>query len=304
MEGWQPTVDLLGEDGHVTRRRTGGLLAAALTVTLLVSGCGSSLKSAKIDPKAVASATATQANPGPPPPPPKVGECYALTYKQSLEGTSKVPPVPCKEKHTTVTIFVGTFDPIVDGHLLAVDSDEVQAQIAAVCPTKVGDWVGGTKQNQQLSRFKTTWFSPTLKESDSGADWFRCDLVAKRGEKSLATIARTKGALDDPAALDVFGTCSPRGPRDDATKSFDAVACAEPHAWRAVSVIDIPEDARYLGPNTQKASEDACQVEAQQRTTDPLEIKYAFQWPSEEAFTAGQRYGLCWVPEKGGGEAA
>ena len=301
MEGWQPTVDLLGEDGHVTRRTTGALLAAALTTTLLVSGCGSALKPAKVDPKAEASATATQATPGPPPPPPKVGECYALTYKQTLEGTSNVPPVPCKEKHTTVTIFVGTFDPIQDGHLLAVDSDEVQAQIAATCPSKIGDWVGGSEDDQRLSRFKATWFSPTLKEADSGADWFRCDLVVKRGETSLDTITRTKGALDDSAALDSLGTC---GTADPGAKAFQAVACAEPHAWRAVSVIELAEDARYLGTGTQKVSDDACKAEAQQRATDPLEIKWSFQWPKEDAFNEGQRYGLCWVPEKSDGVAS
>ena len=192
MEGWQPTVDLLGEDGHVTRRTTGALVAA-LTATLLVSGCGSALKPAKVDPKAEASATATQSTPGPPPPAPKVGKCYDLTYKESLQGTSNADPVPCKDKHTSVTIYVGEFDPIVDGHLLAVDSDEVQAQIAKVCPSKVGDWVGGSVDAQRLSRFKATWFSPTLAESDAGADWFRCDLVAKRGEKSLVRLTEHQG---------------------------------------------------------------------------------------------------------------
>src|SRR4029079_854265 len=119
MEGRQPTFDLLGEDGHVTRGTTGALVAA-LTPPLLVSGGGSALKPAKVDPKAEASATATQSTPGPPPPAPKVGECYDLTYKESLQGTSSADPVPCKEKHTSVTIFVGDFDPIIDGHLLAV----------------------------------------------------------------------------------------------------------------------------------------------------------------------------------------
>ena len=103
-----------------------------------------------------------------------------------------------------MTIYVGEFDPIVDGHLLAVDSEEVQAQIAKVCPSKVGDWVGGSKEDQRLSRFKATWFSPTLAASDAGADWFRCDLVAKRGEKSFVAITATKGALDDSAGLDTL----------------------------------------------------------------------------------------------------
>jgi hypothetical protein len=297
MEGWQPTVDLLGEDGHVTRGTTGALVAA-LTTTLLVSGCGSALKPAKVDPKAEASATATQSTPGPPPPAPKVGDCYDLTYKESLKGTSTADPVPCKDKHTSVTIFVGDFDPIVDGHLLAVDSDEVQAEIAKACPGKVGDWVGGSLDAQRLSRFKTTWFSPTLAESDAGAGWYRCDLVAKGGEKSLARLTATKGVLDDPASLDRYGTCSTTDPGDE-TKTFEAVACSARHSWQAISVIDIDKNASYLGPPAQKLADEACKARAQQRASDPLELKWSFQWPSREAFDAGQRYGLCWVPDKG-----
>ena len=296
MEGWQPTFDLLGEDGHVTRGTTGALVVA-LTTTLLVSGCGSALKPAKVDPKAEASATATQSTPGPPPPAPKVGDCYDLTYKESLKGTSTVDPVPCKKKHTSVTFYVGKFDPIVDGHLLAVDSDEVQAQIGKACPSKVGDWVGGSLDARRLSRFKATWFSPTLAASESGADWFRCDLVAKRGDQSFETITGTEGVLDDPAALDTYGTCSTTDP-GDGTKTFETVACAEPHSWRAVSVVDIDKDAGYLGPLAQNLADEACKAAAQQRASDPLKLKWAFQWPSKEAFDAGQRYGLCWVPDK------
>ena len=48
----------------------------------------------------------------------------------------------------------------------------------------------------------------------------------------------------------------------------------------------------------QAAADRACKDEAEQQGTDPLEIKWAFQWPSQEAFDAGQRYGLCWVPDK------
>ena len=107
-----------------------------------------------------------------------------------------------------------------------------------------------------------------------------------------------RAALDDPAALDTYGTCSTTDPGDE-KKRFEAVACAEPHTWRAVSVVDIPKDARLPGARTQQASRtSACKAAAQQRATDPLKLKWAFQWPSQEAFDAGQRYGLCWVPDK------
>ena len=250
MEGWQPTVDLLGEDGHVTRRTTGALVAA-LAATLLVSGCGSALKAAKVDAKAEASATATQSTPGPPPPAPKVGKCYDLTYKESLQGTSKADPVPCKDKHTSVTIYVGEFDPIVDGHLLAVDSDEVQAQIAKVCPSKVGDWVGGSKDDQRLSRFKATWFSPTLAASDAGADWFRCDLVAKRGDEVVRR---------DHRAPRGRSTTPPRStPTAPAAPPIPATRRSPSRRWPAPSRTPggrsrwwtSTKDAGYLGPPAQ-----------------------------------------------------
>ena len=297
MEGWQPTVDLLGEDGHVTRGTTGALVAA-LTTILLVSGCGSALKPAKVDPKAEASATATQSTPGPPPPAPKVGECYDLTYKESLKGTSTVDPVPCKEKHTSVTIYVGEFDPIVDGHLLAVDSDEVQAQIAKACPGKVGDWVGGSLDDRRLSRFKATWFSPTLAASDVG----RGLVPLRPGRQARREVLRShhrapRACSTTPPRWTRYGTCSTTDPGDE-KKTFEAVACSEPHSWRAVSVVDIDKDAGYLGPPPRRRADEACKAAAQQRATDPLELKWAFQWPSREAFDAGQRYGLCWVPDK------
>ncbi len=119
--------------------------------------------------------------------------------------------------------------------------------------------------------------------------------MAKRGAKSLITLNATKGVLDDPASLDTYGTCGKADPK----KGDKPEACTEPHSWRAVSVITIEKDAHYLGPRTQKAVDEACKAVAQQRATDPLKLTWSFQWPDEKAFTAGQRYGLCWVPEKG-----
>ena len=104
--------------------------------------------------------------------------------------------------------------------------------------------------------------------------------------------------LDDPAALDTYGTCSTTDPGDE-TKKFEAVACAEPHSWQAVSVIDIDKDASYLGPPAQKrGATRRARPRPSSGRRDPLELKWSFQWPSKEAFDAGQRYGLCWVPDK------
>jgi hypothetical protein len=292
MESRQPPVDLLGEDEQVRVLR---LLLAALLIAGLLTGCGNSLKPAKVAPPASHKTTATPtATPTALPRTPQVGDCYQLDLTAATGPTSDVKPVSCQKKHTAVTVFVGKIDPIVDGHLLAIDAKQIQDQIASTCPTKVSESIGGAQDDRRLSRFTAIWFSPTLAESDAGADWFRCDVVAVAAKATLAKLPATvQGVLDSSSALDTFGTCGSSAPSN---RRFERVICARPHTWRAVSVIGIPKDSRYLDPNMQTAGDDACKVQAQQRATDPLIYKWSFEWPSKAEWDAGRRYGLCWVP--------
>ncbi|MDQ6640941.1 MAG: septum formation family protein [Actinomycetota bacterium] len=261
----------------------------------LLTGCGTTLQPAKVD-----SATAGKANAPPSSTPtaapsvPTVGECYRLGIDAATSPTTHAPPVSCKREHTSVTVYVGKIDPIVDGHLLAVDAKAIQNQIATTCPTKVPGWIGGTEDARRLSRFAAIWFSPTLQESDAGADWFRCDLVAVGARNKLAPLpGKVRGALDSATALDTFGTCGSSAPSD---KGFEQLICSRPHSWRAVTVVPIPQDARYLGPNIQNAGDATCKLEAQQRATNPLVYKWSFEWPTKSEWDSGRRYGLCWVP--------
>lgn len=266
-----------------------------LLVAALLTGCGGGQKQAGVERSAPTRSTATVTPTSTPPPRvPRVGDCYRIDLKAATRPTSDAKPLSCKKEHTAVTIFVGTIDPIVDGHLLAVDAKEIQDQIASTCPTKVPSWIGGSADDQKLSRFSAIWFSPTLAESDAGADWFRCDVVAVGAQNQLAKLpGAEKGALDADSALDTLGTCGNSAPSE---QGFEQVICARPHSWRAVTVIPIPQDAEYLGPNMQAAGDDSCKLEAQQRATDPLVYKWSFEWPTRTEWDSGRRYGLCWVP--------
>src|SRR6185436_8504471 len=113
-----------------------------------------------------------------PPPRPRVDACFRLTYDQAIAPTTDADPVRCRDPHTSVTHYVGTIDAVVDGHLLAVDSRRVQAQVSADCPRRLLRFVAGTPEDLRLSMLKAVWFTPTLEESDAGADWYRCDLIA------------------------------------------------------------------------------------------------------------------------------
>jgi len=230
-----------------------------------------------------------------PPPAPPRRACYDLDFDEALQASSAAGPVPCSARHTAATIRVGTIQPVRDGHLLAVDSDTVQQQIARRCRTRLAAHVGGDEETRRLSRLTAVWFSPTLAQSDRGARWYRCDLVALAGRERLAPLPRsTKDLLAADDALERFGTCGTASP---AAKRFQRVICSQRHSWRARATIDLPTGAKYLGKAAGAAADSACRDIEARLASDILELRWSFEWPTREQWSAGQRYGYCWTPD-------
>lgn len=269
------------------------LRAAALSLALAVvsTGCSSEAPE-KSDPSTSPSAVVSSAPP--PPAAPKVGDCHRLTFEEATAPVESRPQVRCSSPHTAVTIKVGRIDALADGHLLAVDSATVRAQIARACPPALEGFVGGDENTRRLSRFEVVWYSPSLEQAEAGADWYRCDVVALRSEGELMTLpARMRGVLDRPGALDRFGTCGTSAPD---RPSFERVACSERHNWRAVDTIDLPPGTRFQAQDAGAAADRECQDIAAARAGDSLRYTWSFEWPSRAAWDEGQRYGYCWVP--------
>ena len=269
------------------------LLLSALALSFILSSCSSG------DPETVPSPDPTVSVSSAPPAPasPREGSCHLLTFEEAAEPVDSGTPVPCSRAHTAVTTKVGRLAPLVDGHLLAVDSRTVQARLARTCPPTLGRYVGGDRTTQRLSRFKVVWFSPSVEQADAGADWFRCDVVGVRSDGRLIPLpARTRNVLAAPDALDRFGTCGASAP---SAPAFAPVACSVRHSWRAVDVIDLPRRVRYLDRAASAAAENACKDVASDRADGALRFQYSFVWPTRVEWDAGQRYGYCWVPERG-----
>jgi hypothetical protein len=290
----QPTLGLLGEDRSVSRpptaRRRSLVATAALAAGLAALAACSSDR-----PPAAKESTSPPATAAPAPAGPPRNACYALDYAEAAGATSKAEPVPCAARHTTVTIQVGTIRPVQDGHLLAIDSDSVQRQIAARCRTRFAAYVGGTEETRRLSRLAVVWFSPSLAESDRGAQWFRCDLVALAGHDQLAALPRSaRGVLAAPDALDRFGTCGTASP---AAPRFARVICSSRHTWRARTTIDLPAHAKYLGKAAGAAADSTCHDIDARLAADILKLRWSFEWPTRAQWDAGQRFGYCWTPD-------
>jgi Septum formation len=274
------------------RRTSAALVVVALG---LVSGCSSSGKSDSSADSAEKSPEVAVSSAPPPPAAPKVGSCHHLSLSEATEPVDAGKPVPCSRPHTSVTSKVGRLSLVVDGHLLAIDSRTVRRRIADACPDSAGAFVGGDRTTQQLSRFEVVWFSPSLKDADAGADWYRCDVVAPRSAGKLLNLPpRLKGVLAREGALDRFGTCGTAAP--DA-RGFSRVVCSEKHKWRAVATRALPADRPYLAKDVTAAADSWCKDVASERADGSLQFTWSFEWPPRAQWKAGQRYGYCWVPE-------
>jgi hypothetical protein len=176
-----------------------------------------------------------------------------------------------------------------------VDSDTVQRQVADRCHQAFVRQVGGDQETQRLTRLTVVWFTPSLADSDRGALWFRCDLVALAGHDQLATLPRsTRGILAADGALDKYGTCGTAAP---SAAQFQRVICSRPHSWRARATIDLPARAPYLSKSAGAAADSACHDVDSRLAADSLKLRWSFEWPTKDEWTAGQRYGLCWTPD-------
>ena len=205
--------------------------------------------------------------------------------------------MPCTRRHNAQTIYVGRLDTVVKGHSVAVDSAAVQRQLMTTCPRRMRALLGGTASAQDLSRFHVVWYSPTLGQSDRGADWFRCDLIAFAHDDRLASLPaarKLENVLAEASALDDYGLCGTAAP---GTPGFQRVICGRPHSWRAVATIPIPGGDRYPGDGAVRTAGDSdCSDLVRSRAEDTLRFRYGWEWPTRRQWTGGQHFGYCWAP--------
>ncbi|WP_395657802.1 septum formation family protein [Nocardioides sp.] len=280
-------------------RRTVALVAAL--AALVLTGCSGSDEPSSA-PSPSGSPTSPSTSPASPtsapatvPPAPLERACYALSYDEAVAPTTSEDRVSCKQPHTAVTYAVGAVDALVDGHLLAVDSDRVQAQVASTCPGRFADFVGGTVDDRRLSMLRPVWFTPTVEESDAGATWYRCDAVALATDGKLAPLAGpVEGVLDTEEGQDRYGMC---GTAQPGTQDFQRVVCSQEHSWRAIAVVPFPAGDYPGEAKVKEAGQSPCQDAGAAAAADSLDYEWGYEWPTAEQWRDGQTFGRCWAPD-------
>jgi hypothetical protein len=270
------------------------LLAGVLLLLALTACTGSD------EPSSTPTPTPSASSAAPPPratpaPVPTAKSCYSLAYDEAVAPTTSAKPVPCDRKHTTMTYAVGRLDTLVDGHLLAVDSHRVQEQVASECPPRFDAFVGGTVEDRRLSMLRPVWFTPTVEESDAGASWFRCDVVALARDGELAPLSGPlAGVLTTEDGRDRYGMCGTASP---GTAGFSRVLCSDEHSWRAIAVVPFAP-GKYPGEQKVRAAgQTPCKDAAADVAADTLDYQWGYEWPTAEQWKAGQTFGRCWAPD-------
>lgn len=274
------------------------LLVVALLALWLTACSGGDEPASSPTPSASVSTSPSAAASPPratPPPVPATRTCHLLTYEEAIAPTASGGPVSCDRRHTSVTYAVGDLDTLVDGHLLAVDSDRVQEQVSSECPARFDAFVGGTPEDRRLSMLRPVWFTPTVQQSDAGASWFRCDVVALAGDERLALLSGPlAGVLSSDAGRDRYGMCGTASP---GTPKFSRVICSAPHSWRAIRAVPFAAGAYPGADRVRAAGQAPCKDAAAAVASDTLNYEWGYEWPTAEQWKAGQTYGRCWAPD-------
>lgn len=269
------------------------LLVLATLLGGLLAGCSGGDSRSDPSPSASATVTPTAAKAVAAP---AEDDCYSLTFDQAVAPTTEAKPQGCRQIHTTETYSVGRLDNVVDGHLLAVDSARVQQQVATSCAKPLTGYLGSTIEKLRLSMIRPVWFTPTVAASDTGARWYRCDVIAVAGpDKLMGLKGRLKGVLGNHATADDYAMCSTAKPGN---ADFERVPCSQRHSWKAISTVNLPA-GKYPGQKAAEAAGDApCRDAARNVATDALNYQWGHEWPTQEQWDGGQTYDVCWAPSR------
>jgi hypothetical protein len=286
--------------------RTTTRVAVALLTATLLTACSPGDDSEAGPTSAPTSASSAADSPSATPtaataaPVPRARACYDYGYAAAVAPVAHGASVPCDRDHTAITFAVGDLDTVVDGHLVSVDSDRVQAQVAEACPEAFERFVGGTVEARRLTMLRPVWFTPSLRQSDGGANWYRCDAIAIAADERLAPlVGRLQGVLARPPAAERYAMC---GTAEPGTAGFRRVICSAGHTWVALSTVDIPGRAYPGVVRVRAAGQQPCQDAASAEADDPLNYRWGYEWPTEQQWRTGQHYGICWSPETNSSE--
>lgn len=244
-------------------------VVAGLTLAS-VAGCG------LLPTRSQAPTPTASAKPTPPAAPPhlatpKVGECHDLTVKEIQADSETKKPVPCSERHTTITVAV------VDAPTSKAKGDDRTLEVGEACGPGYTKVLGGDSRTRAKTLYSLAWFSPTKAQKAKGAKWMRCDLALTaqnraypiKDEEPLLEGGPTKGEL----------ACGRLATGEKAAWIF--VPCATEHQFVLKDMIAAEAGTSYK--QAEAAAKKACLLKGG-----------LYSWSHADQWGIGDRWYICW----------
>ena len=150
--------------------------------------------------------------------------CYDYGYSAAVAPVAHGEPVPCDRDHTAITFAVGDLDTVVDGHLVSVDSDRVQAQVAEACPEAFERFVGGSVEARRLPCCGRCGSPPAFGSPTAARTGTAATPSPSPPTSELAPlVGRLQGVLARPLAAERYAMC---GTAEPGTAGFRRVICS------------------------------------------------------------------------------
>lgn len=267
------------------RPRLAAVLAAA--AAMLLSGCPAADSPAEEGSGEEDAGTTVALDP------PEVGACRMLGPEDVAEPSDETEPVPCSEEHTAETFLVASF-PRKGFADAAYDASRLGAHVHQRCARQFRKFTGADESLALRSVLSWAWFRPTEEQWDSGARWFRCDVLGgDENSVELMPLPRTaKGAL-----LGIPGDRWIACVDAEDVAGAPRVPCTQEHVWRAVTTIVVgKQKEKYPGDRlVQVISRDFCSDSVGAWLNYPLDYEYAYTWFHRNEWQAGNRRSICWA---------
>ena len=249
-------------------------LSAAMTS---VAGCGLVSKDAGSKNTTRSQASAKPTEPAGPAylAKPKVGECHALTVKDIRANTETKKPVPCSERHTTVTVAVVTATKATT----AGKGDARTFAVGKACGPGFTKFLGSDSKTRAKTLYSLAWFNPTKAQASKGAKWMRCDVALTAANRAFPIKGDEPLLADGPTKAEL--ACGRLAGGEKASWIF--VPCATKHQFALTDMFEAAPDSSYK--DAAKAAKKACLLKGG-----------LYSWSHADQWGIGDRWYTCWEP--------
>jgi hypothetical protein len=225
-------------------------------------------------------------------PVPDVGACRMLTPDDLARPSNDAETVPCSQSHTAETFAVDSLPATYDH--AGYDDPEVAAYVYRRCTSAFTDFTGADSSLAMRTILSWAWFRPSKAAWESGARWYRCDVVGGGDQiRTYVDLPETAQGLLLGRPKDAWLVCAQGAGVSGSVK----VPCSEKHDWRAVTTIVLGDgNDEYPGDRAVKSrTRDFCSKSVGAWLGYPVDYDFAYSWFHQAEWDAGNRRSVCWA---------